>query len=203
MSDFTETLSPEEAAKREAILKNLEARSNDTYLIYNPTDEDFYIPWNGLVHGPVPSRNKDLGHGAGKSIQPKYLAMHYVKHMTDRMMNKTMDDAVLAENTTREKAGRGLMNPQEKETFETPYRLDNEEKRSAIQKTLVLGLVQRFGVAKEAMGNVQNYDRRPLEEKLFDDQAYVETDQEVRTQSVPSKSDVEKRKADVLSEVSE
>ena len=71
----------------EALHREMERISLDWVMIYNPTDEDFYIDWLPWHH-LVPNKNKDIGWGPGRLEVQRYLARWYCEHMTVYLINK-------------------------------------------------------------------------------------------------------------------
>lgn len=77
-------------ATKEEIIRELERKSNDSIKIYNPTTEEFAFKWNGYLWH-CPPKTVDEGFGMGCFIVPRYIANHYVKHMTDRLIMRESD----------------------------------------------------------------------------------------------------------------
>lgn len=108
MSDFTE-LNPQQAAKAEAVIRELERKANDDILVYNPTDEDVYQTYDRRKHGPIPNRNKDVGFGKGKTVLPRPIAESYIKDMYYKILFAEQDKAIADEQDRRAEAGIKLM----------------------------------------------------------------------------------------------
>src|ERR1035437_2135545 len=79
------------SSEDETLHREMERVSLDWVMIYNPTDEDFYIEWAAKDGRPwkylVPNKKKDIGWGLGKLEVQRYLAIWYCKHMKDKIVN--------------------------------------------------------------------------------------------------------------------
>lgn len=75
------------SSTKEEIIRELERKSQDSVKIYNPTMSDFEFKWNGYLWH-CPAKVKDEGFGMGCMIVPRYIATHYVRHMTDKLILK-------------------------------------------------------------------------------------------------------------------
>ncbi|RLG44337.1 MAG: hypothetical protein DRN81_04770 [Thermoproteota archaeon] len=154
------------AEKKDLIQKEMTRRSNDEIKVHNPTNEDYYITWGGL-HWVVPNKNKDTGQGRGNSVLPRYLAAHYVKHHTDKLILK--ESKAIVEKAKKEY--KGTRWPEEE--LRVALRTSNPELRKKYIKKMWLGVHRRFGL-DEIPGysrgeELKPKDRRPIDEQLIDD----------------------------------
>lgn len=83
------------SATKEEIMKELERKSQDSVKVYNPTPSDFEVKWNGYIWR-FPNKSVDSGFGLGCVIVPRYIANHYVKHMTDALILKESEKVLSA-----------------------------------------------------------------------------------------------------------
>lgn len=83
--------------------REMERRSLDTVVVYNPTDVDIPVRWNGYANWVVPNRHKtvDSRLGAGHLEVPRYIGEKYVIETSERMINNNADKAVEEENRKR------------------------------------------------------------------------------------------------------
>ena len=70
-----------------AYIKELERRSRDTLMVYNPTDQDFPVVWEGMTEYVVPANSKDKGYGLGRLPVPRYIAEKYAREMAIFQIN--------------------------------------------------------------------------------------------------------------------
>lgn len=149
--------------KGDIIKRELERRSNDEILIYNPTEEDYTIRFGGYTH-IVPSRDKDVGYGKGQLVVARYLANHYVRHMIDALIMKE-SDAKVAKAKKEYKGGHW---PEEEQKI--ALRTSNQELRKKYLKGLWKGVHRKFGVGEIADSPAdQPKDRRPIDEQLIEE----------------------------------
>lgn len=157
-------------------MAEMEREAKDTWLVVNPTDQDFIVWWNkaGATGGErwtIPAKNKNMGNGNGQRIVPMYIMLNYVDQMTKFIMIKASDEAVKAENQRRQDAGMAKMNKWEDQpVFESApeYSLGNEAKKEEIAMTLVKGIVERYGMDQIEITSDESIDSRPMLERLVD-----------------------------------
>ncbi len=148
--------------------RELERRSKDTIKVFNTTDKDFSFVYD-RYRWTVPSRDKDSGFGKGTMHFPRYLAMHYLKVMTDDMLTSEMDEKTKAENERRMTSGNAQMNKWEEAlTFQLSLQTNNPELRLKVMKSLWGSVVQEYGIDDIEMDAVAARDTRPLDEQLLD-----------------------------------
>lgn len=143
--DNPDTITIQHTPQQAATLQELERKAHDRIRVYNPTEEDFIVLWGGLTF-EIPAKTKDLGHGKGQQILPRYIARNYVVKMTDRILGNRLVKAVKEANDLRASRGMSRMNHwEERDNFEAPFRTDNIEARDAIRPLLWLGIEEEFG----------------------------------------------------------
>lgn len=162
-------LHKQESPRALALKKELQRRSNDTILVYNPTDTDFRVTWDGLPF-VIPSKNRSIGFGLGQQQLPRYIAMNYIKHMADKVLNDSLDTASETENQKRRDTGRPEMDPFEREKFESRYKITDPQLRTPIIRELWLGIIREFGMDEvpEVMQG-KSADHRPMDTQILDE----------------------------------
>lgn len=131
----------------EAIHREMERVSLDWCMIYNPTDEDFYIDWLPWHH-LVPNKNKDLGWGAGMLETQRYLARWYCEHMTVNILNKRgkeEGEKMLAKRSEEGKVPLTQYEEQQAVWAKVP-KTNDEKELMALYPILFLGVSREFGM---------------------------------------------------------
>lgn len=126
-------------------IQELERRASDLIKVYNPTDRDFVVRWDSIPHR-FPNKNRDIGHGPGCNIVPRYLAEHAAKHLTNNILLRRADEAVESENQRRVKSGMAEMTKfQEQLAFEKKFATNNPKLRAEIYREIWKGIVSVHG----------------------------------------------------------
>ena len=159
---------PKEGKVKELIRRELERKANDQIRVYNPTTEDFEVSWDTFLFN-VPGKDKDAGYGPGMSVLPRYIALNYIKHMTDKILTKRADDHIGEINKKRKDQGQPALNPQEREIEETPYRTDNADSRKEIIVQLWKGVEREYGIETAPARKEVARDSRPIEEQVVEE----------------------------------
>lgn len=187
-----------------AILREMQRTSLDLIRIYNPTDTDFTILWDGFKH-VVPSKDKDVGYGKGMRVVQRYLAEWYKKHMTDKMINDKQDMKLAQLKEKYDKAGveDGLLKANLELERNRGMRTDNEEEVRRISAIIWLGIEERFGMDNMIENEGDKIDRLSVHEKVSEElknKMYVKPkDVPVQTSSFP----INKTKKKLVEEVSQ
>lgn len=177
-----ENLSPQSAATQ----RELERKSNDRIRIYNPTDQDFTIYYGGSGF-LVPSKNTDNGRGKGQSVVQRFIAVNYIKHMTDKILSKKTSEAVASENERRINSGMATMTVHtEQPEFELRYNINNPEARKEVIRQLWLGIEEEYGMDQPIIQPLEKRDNRTVDEQLLD-----ELDKPVKPQETKADKAVE------------
>ena len=87
----------------EKIRRELHRRSLDSIVIYNPLEEDYTVIWDKFRH-VVPSKSE--------RAFPRYIAMKYIKEITDRLIYKEEDEKIKEHNSKRADRGLPPLTPQ-------------------------------------------------------------------------------------------
>ncbi len=159
--------------ENEELHREMERVSLDWCMIYNPTNDDFYIEWAAKDGRPwkylVPNKNKDIGWGQGKLEVQRYLAIWYCEHMKNKIINdKGQKEAekMLAER--REKGQPDLTKFEEqKAIWDKSPRTNSNKELSAIYPILFLGVSREFGTDYATDPEALPNDITP-DEKVFD-----------------------------------
>lgn len=136
MQDFssdTETPTKNSEAKRQ-VIRELERRSQDILVVYNPTQNDFEVVWDQYVNVVTAKKETNL---------PRYIAEKYIKEMTDALIGDENIHRVNIENDKRLKFGQKALDPQEREIFD--LRSDNAELRKKYIGQLYRGVSREYG----------------------------------------------------------
>lgn len=149
----------------EALLKELERKANDECEVINPTLEPFHIDWDGYTWA-VPDVNTDRGYGKGRLRVPRYIAMYYIKHMTDKLINLEWEQAVKKDKKAFEARGEWFG---QKEIQIAP-RTNDEKLRAKHFKSLWGGVKRKFGQDERPdTGSRVQRDTRPITERLMEE----------------------------------
>lgn len=158
-------------ARDEAVKREMYRTSMDLIRIYNPTDEDFSIMWGEFKH-VVPNKNKDIGYGKGQRVVQRYLAMWYLKHMADKIINDRQDQELhkLHEKLEKEGTEDALLKANQTIERRRDLRTDNQEEIKKIAEVIWLGLEERFGLDEQMAGaeKATIQDQRPVHEQIAD-----------------------------------
>lgn len=157
----------------EATHREMERVSLDWCMIYNPTQDDFYIEWAAQDGKPwkylVPNSKKDIGWGTGKLEVQRYLAIWYCKHMKDKIINdRGQKEAEKLLSIRREKGQPDLTKFEEQKAIwdKTPRTSSNKE-LAALYPILFLGVSREFGIDYAPGDKPQNIDLETPEEKAL------------------------------------
>jgi hypothetical protein len=154
----------------EVLHREMERFSLDWVMIYNPTDEDFYIEWAAKDGKPwkylVPNKSKDIGWGPGKLEVQRYLAIWYCKHMKDKIVNdKGLKEGEKMLAARREKGQPDLTKFEEQNAIWAKTPKTSEKELSALYPILFLGVTREFGMEYTPS---QGVDQTTQEEKVLD-----------------------------------
>ena len=145
-------------SKQKAALahRELERRANDEIKIFNPTGNDYVIRYGGYMW-TVKKGNE--------MIVPRYIANHYIKHMTDALILEESARVVEREK----KKYRGNFWPGEEERI--ALRTNNPELRKKYIKALWLGVVRKFGMDEvpESIENKPEDRMTPQDEQILEE----------------------------------
>ena len=189
--------------RNNAILREMQRTSLDLIRIYNPTDDDFTILWDGFKH-VVPSKDKDVGYGKGMRVVQRYLAEWYKKHMTDKMINDKQDMKLAQLKEKYDKAGveDGLLKANLELERNRGMRTDNEEEVRRISAIIWLGIEERFGMDNMIENEGDKIDRLSVHEKVSEE---LKNKMYVKPQDVPAPASsfpINKAKKKLIEEVS-
>jgi len=172
MDDLALTEETPKAILRQQTLKEMARRSKDRILVYNPTADDYTCIFDSIGF-VIPNRNKDNGHGLGRAVVFRYVAINYLTQMIDLLLTTKMDDAVILENERRAAKGEEPMTKYvggQEPQFTQTLRTDNQEARRKLVSVVWLGLAERYGSETREESNLgKPKDDRPLDERLLDE----------------------------------
>lgn len=151
---------------KEALFREMERKSLDTLMVYNPTDADYKVIWDKRSF-VIPASTKDLGHGKGKMILPRYIAEKYAKEMKDILITREADEMVKKQVEKHYDAGREQLDSYSinvKFADKAP-KTNDMQRVEKIYNTLILGIVQEF--SGDYVDDLNNQaDTRPIEEVI-------------------------------------
>lgn len=144
-------------------------KSNDTILVFNPTDED-YVCYFDKFPNVVPNKNKDMGFGKGKMQLIRYIGEKYMKEMKDKLINAEADH--LLEKAKKDREARGLsVDPYEvnAQVVNVAPRTNSDKEIEKIYGILYCGLVKEFGLYDQPVKEeILQVDQRTPEERIMD-----------------------------------
>lgn len=188
MPDFSQ------AGSFDAYKRELQRKSLDTMMVYNPTETEYRVIWDKRIF-PVPPKNSNQGYGYGKMQLPRYIADKYAKEMKDVIINKLNVDKSTKMLEDHYAKGREELSKYDEniKIHDKGYRTDDEKRVMEIYDQLILGVVQEYS-ADYLDESVTMEDMRPVEERITErmNKRYEGTDSE----------DIETRKKALADEVS-
>jgi hypothetical protein len=148
--------------KNEAFHREMARKANDEILIYNPTHEIFQIRYGGYIH-TVPEAKHDIGYGPGCIVVARYLALHYCKHMIDKLITEESNRIV----ADAKRKYRGTRWPEEE--LRVALRTSNPELRKKYLLKIWKGVKRRFGLDETPVETgTKSEDVRPVDEQLIE-----------------------------------
>lgn len=160
-----------DSVRQDALKREMLRESLDLIRVYNPTDKDFTILWDGFKH-VVPNKNKDAGYGKGQRVVQRYLAKWYLKHMTDYIINTKADIELQKIKDAYEKDGieDSLLKANQLIERKREYRTDNAEEIAKIAEIIWLGIEEKYGIDQIESEQEQHgiQDQRPVHEQIAD-----------------------------------
>ena len=184
---------------QDMIHREMYRKSLDNIRVYNPTNEDYTIEWDGFKH-VVPSKNKDTGFGKGQRILSRYLADKYVRDMKNQIINMESEEKVkeMIKDAPVELKGKYQDDPYEKQKlYDRVPRTDDPKKIREIYSVLWLGIESQYGlddpITDTSSGKI---DTRTIEEQILS-----EMDRPAKKQVEEEKPTISSAKKKLLDEV--
>ncbi len=169
MDDFSQLLGVQLRDDQIASLKEMARQANDRLRVYNPTDDDYYVAWDLAGSGGrflVPSKNKDVGYGAGQAVHARYICFKYFKEMSNKILGERLKDAIEKENNDRMAKGFKAMDKsfdsQEELRFSGPYLVNNSDRLQELLPVLILGVEEEYGLDTQPVQKTEaqiNWDK--------------------------------------------
>lgn len=156
--------------KNELLLKReLLRKSLDKIMVYNPTDTDYVVEWDGFKH-IVPNKNKDTGWGKGKRALERYLAEKYVREMKNKLITEKADSEYqkLLADHTKKGTPDALFVAQTAIERRFDLRTDNAAAIKDWYAILWLGVVEKYGLDDLPEGEIAGIDLKTSEEKALE-----------------------------------
>lgn len=155
---------------QEATKREMYRISQDDCMVYNPTEEDFYIEWDNYRH-LVPSKTKDIGWGLGKRECKRYLAQWYCRHMKDKLINELGEkkaEEMLAKRFKEGKEEYTDFYVKSNEIYAKVPRTDDPKLMAEVYPTLFLGVIREFGLDIPEENRGAGFDEKTSEEKIME-----------------------------------
>lgn len=147
-------------------LKELERRSRDTLMVYNPTSEDFPVVWEQMTEWVIPNKDKDKGYGPGKLAVPRFIAEKYAREMTTHRINEYAKTKV----EEYKKNYNGLPSEWNKIEENIAPRTNDVNLIKKYMKPLVVGMVKEYGFEKgTTVPEAKAPSGQPVEKDIFDE----------------------------------
>lgn len=160
MPDFSQ------AGSFDAYKRELERKSLDTIMVFNPTESDYKVIWDKRIF-IIPGVNREVGYGKGKMQLPRYIAEKYAKEMKDLLINSANKEK--AEKMLEDHYAKGreelTKHDENLKIHDKGTRTDNETEVLKIYDQLILGLVQEYS-ADYLDETLAVEDMRPVEERI-------------------------------------
>jgi hypothetical protein len=167
-------------ARKDAYLRELERRSLDTIMVYNPTDKDYLLEWDKHYHR-VPSANKNMGFGNGKMELSRYLADKYAREMKNLMINEVEAKFMRKFKEEKELSGHKFRDKYEENDAALPLapKTNDPERIKEIYNVIILGVVREYGMDQPETPQGEEIDTKTPEEKVLENmnRPYVETEE--------------------------
>jgi hypothetical protein len=158
------------ANNSDAIKREMYRTSLDSIRVYNPTDTDFTIVWDGFKH-TVPSKSKDTGFGPGQRVMPRYLAMKWCRDMKNKIMGEESEKKVqeMIASASQDMKIKYEADPLERQKLYGMTPTINDPKEiQRIYDIIWLGVEERYGIEQESTQAGEVEDQRPVEEQILD-----------------------------------
>jgi hypothetical protein len=122
----------------EALKKEMERSSLDVIRVYNPTNRDYVLDWDGFKHR-IPAKQQ-------KSLQ-RYLASKYCREMKNQLINEMADKEL--DNLKQTLIDKGdtdaVYNANDRFQRQSKYRTNDIELIKKIYKDIWLGVESAYG----------------------------------------------------------
>lgn len=155
----------------DAIKREMYRSSLDSIRVYNPTDQDFTIIWDGFKH-TVPSKGKDVGFGKGQRVMPRYLAMKWCRDMKNKIIGENSEKKVaeMMASASQDMKIKYEADPFEKQKlYSMTPNINDEVEIKRIYDIIWLGVEERYGIEDSVEGEHDGIqDQRPIEEQILD-----------------------------------
>lgn len=158
-----------DSERQSAIHREMYRKSLDKIRVYNPTEQDHVVVWDGFKH-VIPSKHKDMGWGKGERVVDRYIAEKYCRDMKNKLIYEQGEEFVekLIERATEDMRIKYQTDPYEKQRLYNQAPSINDEKLiKKIYDTLWLGVEEKFGIDEIVEENDGIEDNRPVEERIL------------------------------------
>lgn len=156
-------------ARRDAFLREMERKSLDTLMVFNPTDKDYLLEWDKRYHR-IPAKNKNMGFGNGKMELSRYLSEKYAREMKNYIINEAADDFMEKFRKEREAKGQRFRDKFEENAEALPLipKTNQPDKIKEIYDTIILGVVREYGMDAPEVQPGEAIDDKTPEERVLE-----------------------------------
>lgn len=180
MSDIL-AVDPKEAARQEAVRREMYRRSMDSIRVANPTPQNYFVEWDGFKHA-VPAN--------GQTTLPRYLAEKYCLEMKNKLINE--EGQRVGEKMIADRRKKGLPEFTDKsvENREIWDKVPRTNDKKLIEKwyaVLWLGIESEYGLDQEPGNVLAPASSDPLEDQVL---------KSLNRRYVPEKGDLAKEVTD-------
>src|SRR3990167_7919719 len=137
--------------------QELERRANDLLRVYNPTNAAHVVEWSRRDGTKLFRVPPDATNGGVGTTLIRYIAEKYLREMFDLIITRKADASVIAENEKRITKGMEEMTKwKDQLKFESQFYNPTLDESKKLLASLYGGVVQEFGVDKQAQSEVAN-----------------------------------------------
>lgn len=159
-----------EPKDKDAFLREMERKSLDIFMVYNPTDKDYFLEWDKRYHR-IPARDKDMGFGPGKMELERYLTEKYAREMKNYLINemaKKQGEDLIAKRKAEGKPDFLDKFEENKEVWDKVYKTNNPKLIEEVYGDVVLGLVREYGLDRPEDLPGEVMDTKTPEERIME-----------------------------------
>lgn len=184
---------PDTKTDIEALKRELERRSQDTIIVFNPTRQTRKVIWNRFIHVVKPQE---------EAVLPRYIAEKYVREMVDFLILDKNSERVKIENERRIRAGMKVMDAQEREVFD--WRTNNAELRKQYVPMVYRGVAEEYGKYTESAPTLEQAPTTTTDEDIIgkiDREAELRKQQQKEELVTTEELTLEKKKREMVAKV--
>lgn len=156
---------------QEAVKREMYRVSQDDCMVFNPTDEDFVVDWDGFKY-IIPNKDKDMGWGKGMREVKRYIAAYYCRHMKNKLINEKgvqEGEKMIAKRRKEGKEEYTDAYVENRQVWDKVPRTDDPKLMAEIYPALFLGVVREFGLEFSEEERKAGLDTRSQEEIVMEE----------------------------------